>query len=169
MYALQYNVQFLLHTLFSVLTNVYTQYALPIVRKCKSRFQAPFGREQSEAEPEPIATPIIDFLPACANGDLKTVQYYVERDTPVNLNDALGKAVTNNQTHIVSYLLDKGAGQDPKILNECLKVACANNSFALVELLIKRGADPTVAKRYARSNNILRMVYRIEQKSEMIN
>ncbi len=107
-----------------------------------------------------------DFIPACQNGNLTVLQDVCSTvKKQLNLNDGLGIAVTANQTSVVKYLIEQGATN----INDCLKVACANNHYDMVELLVQKGADILIVKRLARSPNILRMVFRYEQKTDVIN
>ena len=118
-----------------------------------------------------------DYLPMCKAGNLLAVRDIYELrcidlisltnpDKYYSLmNSALGVAVGGNNVDVARFLIEKGANN----LDECLKVACANDHCAMAEMLIQKGANTLVGKRVARPGNLLRMIYRYEQKSEVIN
>ena len=106
------------------------------------------------------------FYEWCRHGDLSNVKYILEKGvlTP-NLNIALEITCDNNFKELAEYLILKGASN----LDECLKKACQQYKYDIVELLVQRGANVSIGLRYSKSANITRMLYRYEQKSELIN
>jgi len=105
-----------------------------------------------------------EFLPACARGDIPKIRK-LQSLFVVDLNQGLSEAVQNGQEQTVFYLIKQGA----KNLDENLKYACANNKYSLAELLVQSGARIIVGLRVAKSPNIIKMLHRYEQNSELIN
>ena len=99
---------------------------------------------------EYISTGQLDMLKRCKNYDD---------------NQALNCAVNNNQKDIVEYLI---SSRNPDNLDECLTIACKKNYYDISELLVKGGAKTVFGLRASKSPNIIRMLYRYEQGSEVI-
>lgn len=145
------NITYLSNILLDTTVFVYTQYIIPWINQCR-RYKSKYV--------------ISDFYPLCRVGNLPAVkELYTLYQGELNLNLALGEAVNGNQVNVSRFLIESGANN----LDDCLKVACANNHYELVELFIQKGASILIGKRMTRSTNILRMIYRYEQKSELIN
>lgn len=107
-----------------------------------------------------------DFYNWCRLGHIDEVKNILEHsELKVNLNTGLDIACDNNLSELGAYLVSKGASN----LDECLKKACQQFKYDFVEMLVKNGANISVGLRYSKSANITRMLYRYEQKSELIN
>jgi hypothetical protein len=96
----------------------------------------------------------------CQKGNLVLLRQCVKYD----LNKLLLIAVENNHKNIVEYLIDEGASS----VDDALFLACSKNFYDISELLVKRGAKIVFGLRSSKSPNILRMLYRYEQGSEVI-
>lgn len=105
-----------------------------------------------------------DFTPACKTGNLEKIKKILTLYHP-NLNQGLLDAVRERQNHVVEFLIEQGASN----LDDALKIACMSNNFFLSEFLVQKGARTVVGLRVARSPNIIKMLYRYEQNSEVIN
>lgn len=120
---------------------------------------------------EPIKEELPDFSTACKNGQIDLVKTYVESmdkqddEYKFKLNQGLTDAVTCGNKDVAEYLIDSGANN----LNENLKFACENNNYGMVEILIKKGASIILGLRVAKSPNIVKLLYRYRQNSEVIN
>lgn len=109
-----------------------------------------------------------DFIPVNSNlfleyttvGDLDRLKMCKGYDR----NTALKCAVEHNQKEVVDYLISEGADN----LDECLALACTKNYYDITESLVKSGAKIVFGLRASKSPNILRMLYRYEQGSEVI-
>lgn len=107
-----------------------------------------------------------EFKLACRNGNMLIVkQYHKDYPNKIDLKEAFSIAVNNNQTEVAKFCIDN----EEVNKDEGLKVACANNHFGLAELMVQKGANINAGKRVCKSTNILRMLYRYEQKAELIN
>ena len=102
----------------------------------------------------------ISVLDLCKSGDLNELRTRAGYD----LNKALLVAVEYNNREIVDYLIGEGANN----LDEALRQACLNNFYDITELLVKKGATIVIGLRVAKSPNIIRMLYRYEQRSDNI-
>ena len=102
----------------------------------------------------------ISVLDLCKSGDLNELKTRSGYD----LNKGLIVAVEYNNREIVEYLINEGANN----LDEGLRQACHNNFYDISELLVKKGANIVVGLRVAKSPNIIRMLYRYEQRSDNI-
>lgn len=105
-----------------------------------------------------------DFLPACSTGDLDKIKRLQALFKP-DLNNGLNTAVKAGQETVVVYLIKQGANN----LDENLKYACVNNKYSMAETLVQNGARIIVGLRVAKSPNIIKMLHRYEQNSELIN
>ncbi len=107
-----------------------------------------------------------DFYNWCRLGHLDEIKNILEHsDLKVNLNTGLDIACDNNFSELGAYLISKGATN----IDDCLKKACQRFKYDFVEMLVKNGGNISVGLRYSKSANITRMLYRYEQKSELIN
>jgi hypothetical protein len=100
------------------------------------------------------------FLHYTTVGDLEKLKMCKGYDR----NSALKCAVENNQKEVVDYLIADGADN----LDQCLSLACTKNYYDVAESLVKNGAKIVFGLRASKSPNILRMLYRYEQGSEVI-
>jgi hypothetical protein len=105
-----------------------------------------------------------DFISACVSGDIEKVRKIKELIS-VNLNEGLNKAVQAGHSVVVEYLVKQGVTN----LDENLKTACLNNNFIVAEILVQNGARIVVGLRVAKSINIIKMLRRYEQNSEIIS
>jgi hypothetical protein len=83
----------------------------------------------------------------------------------INLNQCLELALETKNKSVCEFFIKQGATN----LKESLITVSKNNIYDLVELLINNGGPTATAIRYSTSPNILRMIYRYEQKCEIIN
>jgi hypothetical protein len=105
-----------------------------------------------------------DFITACISGDLGRIER-IKAKFDVDLNEGLNESVQAGQVTVAEYLIKQGANN----LDENLKISCANNKFAMAEMLVQNGARVIVGLRVAKSINIIKMLHRYEQNSELIN
>lgn len=105
-----------------------------------------------------------NFIPACTSGNIEKIKKIRSQFT-VDLNTGLTEAVKAGQDMTAIYLIKEGATN----LDENLKFACANNKYGLAEMLVQNGAKTIVGLRVAKSPNIIKMLHRYEQNSELIN
>jgi hypothetical protein len=140
----QQNIEFLWNNLVFIIQPVYNW----IVNLCKKT--------------DPVKNE--DFIPSCVVGNLEKVKKITDLFV-VDLNDGLTKSVHAGQTAVAEFLIKKGANN----LDENLKFACSNNNFTIAEMLVKNGAKVIVGLRVAKSINIIKMLHRYEQGSELIN
>lgn len=112
-----------------------------------------------------------DFIPACENGDIKLVALFLNKSNLLE-EDLLGKAIKisteKNNLELLKLFCDK-RNINKTILNDSLKLAARNNNYAFCEYLVQKGANIVIGLRYTTSVNIKKMLYRYEQKSEVIN
>lgn len=121
-----------------------------IVRLCKN--------------PKKIEDTEEDFIPACKSGDVEKVKRLLTQFTPLDLNSGLSEAIQTCQDATAIFLIKQGANN----LDENLKIACENNRYSTAELLVQNGARVIVGLRFAKSPNIIKMLHRYEQNSEVI-
>lgn len=105
-----------------------------------------------------------EFIPACSSGDIEKIKR-LRALFSLDLNKGLTEAVRCGNEAVLVYLIKEGANN----LDENLKFACANNKFGLAEMLVQNGAKPIAGLRVAKSLNIIKMLHRYEQNSELIN
>jgi ankyrin repeat protein len=106
----------------------------------------------------------LKFLNLCKSGELELVKKII-KEPAIHLNVGLRTCVQNGHVDLAEYLIDHGAND----LDENLKIACENNNFAMTELLVKKGANVLIGLRVAKSPNIIKLLYRYRQNSELIN
>ena len=121
------------------------------------------SKQQRETEPE---FQLADFIPFCKSGENDKVNsilnlFVVSQES---LEEGLKEAVIASHFPVIDLLIRKGA----KNLDENLKYACEAGKYSLAELLVQRGARTVVGLRCAKSPNIIRMLRRVEQNSELI-
>lgn len=105
-----------------------------------------------------------NYLRACSSGDMVTVRAYLRSNPKRDINQDFLTAVTNNNLALADFFVQTGAFQfDPAV-----KIACERGYLTMAEFLLKKGANPKIAKRYAKSSNILSMIHRHMEKIEVI-
>jgi hypothetical protein len=106
----------------------------------------------------------LEFLNLCKAGEVELVKKIINKPK-INVNVGLRTSVQSGHVDLAEYLIDQGAND----LDENLKIACENNNFSMAELLVKKGANVLIGLRVAKSPNIIKLLYRYRQNSEMIN
>jgi ankyrin repeat protein len=129
-----------------------------ILRMCKTLRIRDYGKYDFR---DYLPVDSSDYLEYISNGELDKLK----KCKNYNNNEALNCAVNNNQKEIVDYLIGTGKADN---LNECLTIACKKNYYDISELLVKGGAKTVFGLRASKSPNIIRMLYRYEQGSEVI-
>jgi hypothetical protein len=141
------NIIFLKQTFIYPILNRITYYCEWVVSLCR----------KNQIKPE-------DFLEYCIQGDIEKIKKIISHPS-VNIDNGLRIAVEKRNIELISYFLRHGASN----LDECLRTACENNNYCISDMLLSAGAKPLAGLRVAKSPNIIRMLYRYEHKSEMIN
>lgn len=143
---------------------------------------------------KPVEPKEVDFVTLCIQGDLKGVQSEnmvlipeVEKSEgflravwenqssivrhllqynvrPETVNIGFQKAVEMGDMNLIELILIEGKVTDQKTLNTALKTACENGNLYLSEYLVKKGANVVSGLRVAKSTNIIKMLYRYENK-----
>jgi len=124
-----------------------------------------FVRKLCKSREENLGEYPANFISACQKGDVKKLEKIVKKYENINSNEGLTISVSNKQLETAKFFIERNATN----LDDCLAIACVNNNYEMVELLIQKGARTVVGIRTAKSPNILRMIYRYEQKTEVIN
>lgn len=148
-----HNLQFLWYNLVVPIGNVITPFVNIVIGLCKKNNLIKKNDDKEE-----------DFIPACFNGDVEKIKR-LQALFKVDLNKGLTEAVQTGQETAVVYLIKQGATN----LDENLKIACLNNKYGVAEILVQNGARTVVGLRVAKSPNIIKMLHRYEQNSELIN
>jgi hypothetical protein len=79
-------------------------------------------------------------------------------------NDHMRKSALSRNLDGVKLSFENNATN----IEECLKIASEMGTYSIAEYLIEKGANPDIAIRYSKSNNIIRMAWRHSQRSEII-
>lgn len=105
------------------------------------------------------------ILNLCRTGDIIALKQVDKTKINSIIETCLDLAICNFNKNIAEYLFSIGA----KPTTDQMKIVCEKNKLEMVELLLKNGIEPKVVHRYATSPNILRMAFRFENKSEIVN
>jgi ankyrin repeat protein len=104
-----------------------------------------------------------DILTSISTGDLESLKKLISVFS-FDVNLGMLEAVKSGQLFVVQYFLSKGATNK----DECLGLASKNNNYDICRILLEKGADPVVGLRYSKSPNIIKMLYRFDQKNGTI-
>ena len=116
------------------------------------------------------AVPKIDpnqlFLTTCAQGSTFQLKqlFFDYPDLRSRLEEGMEIAAAARNKDTVEFLLSQGA----RNIDMCMEIVCKLNCYDLAEFLAKKGASIPIGLRAAKSGNIIRMLYRLEQGSDMI-
>lgn len=140
--------------MYTIFSNIYYR----ILSLCKTLRIRDYGKYQFQ---DYLPVDSSEYLQYIASGELHNLKRCKNYDD----NEALNCAVENNQKDIVEYLISIGKADN---LDQCLTIACKKNYYDISELLVKGGAKTVFGLRASKSPNIIRMLYRYEQGSEVI-
>lgn len=157
--------------MYEVLTRVYRT-----CRTCRT------CRKKSNQELEPLfqqppPTTKEEFLVACKEGFLNIIEKYLSeaenRDTEnfSDVEEGLEYAIYTRDNRPVDMLVQFLARKLDKqvVVDRGLELSAKNNIYGLTEYFLQKGAKTLVGLRVSKSPNIIKLIYRYEQKSELIN
>jgi hypothetical protein len=111
------------------------------------------------------------FIPACCDCDIKLVSLYLDKPDlikPDLIKEGIKISIEKNNLELLKLFFDK-IDINKLLLDDFLKLSARNNNYSFCEYLVQKGANIVVGLRYTTSVNIKKMLYRYEQKSEIIN
>jgi len=107
------------------------------------------------------------FLEYCKKGDLQNIEKNLTYFNSEFLDMAVIDSIKSGNNEVVKFLVGKISGK--MNLNSFLKHAVISNNFTLTEYFLQKGALPIYGLRVSNSANLTKLLFRYEQKSEIIN
>ena len=106
-----------------------------------------------------------EYVNACKNGLINIMKLYLQENPRRDVNPDLLLCTEYGQKDAIDYLITE---QEAILLDPAVKIASEKGYLQLVDLLLKKGANPVVAMRYAKSNNIISLIHRYREKIEVV-
>lgn len=165
--SVEQNLSYIFHSINYLAIEVYV-----FVRSWCKNLGANYETD-SDSDSEPESVPELNlviiwedfYVKSCKEGTLYDVKGAFEHGNNLDPNIGLCYACEFGNTNVAEWLINE---KKANTLDQCLEVACKNNRLECAELLVKKGANIKVGLRNSSSLNIIRMLYRYKQKTEMI-
>jgi hypothetical protein len=114
------------------------------------------------------STPSIfeSFMTGCQTGNTTLVEAYINHSetSDETLSKGFEVSILNKNIKCAKLLMNLGKNTPTK----GLEIAVKNNDHNMAEMFLQNKADSKIGLRYSKSPNITRMIYRYEQKTDII-